>query len=150
LGFLARNLGWFKIIYLVAALAYLAVAVYWGRHDMFRMHREYRQVSARLTGDYALLTAGREVANGCRQAVGGESNPGFGECLRRAESLVVQRAAVIKRQLQLEKHRATRKLAIFYTLLVLMLTLPVAGLYALLRTILYICTGISFDQDQSD
>ncbi len=137
--------------YLLAALIYAVVVVYLGRHDMGRIHREYRLVATRLAGDYAAVSAEGEVAEGCRQAAGGVEAPGYDDCLRAAEPLAARRAAVISRELQREKDQVIKKLVIFYSLLVLVLIiLPVAALYAVLASLIYICTGIRFDKNHPD
>jgi hypothetical protein len=137
--------------YLAAALIYAAVVFFWGRYDMARINREYRLVSTRLAGDYAMVTAGHEVAAGCRQAAGGIDAAGYGDCLRSAEPLVARRAAVIGQELRSEKEQVVKKLLIFYSLLLLVLILlPVVFVYVMLATLIHICTGIRFDKDHSD
>jgi hypothetical protein len=140
-----------QFTYLAGALVYAGLVIHWGRHDMGRIHREYQLVSTRQSGDYVAVTAGREVAEGCRQAAGGVEGPGYGDCLRASEPLVALRAAALTRELQGEKRQVVKKLVIFYTLLILVLILlPVAAIYVVLVTLLYICSGIRFDKSHSE
>lgn len=140
-----------QFTYLAGALIYAGLVFYWGRHDMGRIHREYRLVSTRQGGDYVVVTAGREVAEGCRQTAGGVEGPGYGDCLRAAEPLVAMRAAALSRELQGEKRQVVKKLVIFYALMILaLILLPVAAIYMVLGTLFYICSGIRFDKSHSE
>jgi len=138
----------FRNLYLGSALVYALVILFWGRYDMGRIHREYRQVTERLSNGYAQDLADREVAAGCRQAVGGEEAAGYGDCLRAATSLVPKRAAVITAKLVETRHQVLEKLAIFYLLVALLLiVLPVSLLYVILLALIYLFANIRYKQD---
>jgi hypothetical protein len=150
-GFLTRRLGVFKFCYLLCALAYASVVVYWGRYDMGRIHREYRLAASRIDSGYATEKGRSEVEAGCRASAGSAGQSAVDDCLRAAAPLMVQRAAAISRQLQLEKRQVVKKLVIFYGLLIVVLILlPVALVYGLLIILIFIVTGIRFDKDRPD
>lgn len=133
----------FRLIYLPLALVYLGLVLFWGRHDLFRVQREYREVGGRLAGGYVWERAEREVADGCRQAVGGEAVPGYGECLRSSQHLVEARAAVLTDELRREHRRAGKKMIVFYLLVgVGMIMLPLAAIYVFLVFFRYLLTSI--------
>ena len=138
----------FQILYLGVAVLYALVILFWGRHDMGRIHREYRLVSERLGGGYAQELAGRQVAAGCSQAVGGMTAPAYGDCLRSAASAVQKRAAVITTELLASRHQVLKKLAIFYLLVTLLLIVaPVSLLYVILLSLLYLLAKLRYQQD---
>lgn len=138
----------FQILYLGAAGLYILAILFWGRHDMGRVHREYRQVSERLAGGYAQELADREVAAGCRQAVGGVSVPAYGDCLRSSAPLVQKRAAVITAELLASRQQVLKKLAIFYLLVSLLLIIaPLSLLYIILLSLLYLLSKLRYPQD---
>lgn len=146
----ARRRCLWQLGYLLAALLYAGLVIYWGRHDMSRMHREYRQAATRLAGNYAVLGAEREVAAGCRQSVAGAERA-YGDCLRAAESLVMARAAVINRELRQEKRQMGKKLAIFYAMFsLLLIMLPVAGGYVVLLVLLQLYAAIRAGRERSE
>jgi hypothetical protein len=123
----------FRWFYLPLVLLYVGLVLFWGRYDLLRVHREYREVTGRLAGGYAQERAGREVAAGCRQATGGETAPGYNDCLKASGRLVEVRAAVISGELLRARHQALKKLVIFYVLVgVVLILLPVALLYVFL------------------
>lgn len=138
----------FRLLYLGVAMLYALVILFWGRHDMERIHREYRQVTERLASGYALEMAGREVAAGCSQAVGGEGVPGYQDCLRRGASQVVQRAAALTAELENARRQVLEKLAIFYLLVTLLLIIvPVTLLYVILVALIYLLSNIRYKQE---
>lgn len=143
-----RRSGVFRFLYLPLALAYIGLTLFWGRHDLRRVHQDYREIGERLAGGYAHERAGREVAAGCRQATGGETAPGYGDCLRASAHLVELRAVVIDRELRRDKHRAFKKMAVSYGLVgVFMILLPLALLYVLMAFLRYLLANIRFGGD---
>lgn len=137
-----------RIIFCGAAVFYALLIIFWGRHDLGRVHREYRQVSERLGGGYAQELAEREVAAGCRQAVGGEAAPGYGDCLRASGSLVQKRAVVIGAELAAERRQVLKKLLLFYTLAGgVLIIMPLALLYGIMVFLLYLLRNIRFKNE---
>jgi hypothetical protein len=132
----------FRFLYLPLVLLYVGLVLFWGRFDLVRVHREYREAAGRLNSSYAQERAVGEVAAGCRQATGGETAPGYDDCLRAGARLVELRAAVLRGELVRARHQAVKKLAIFYTLLAVMILLPVAMLYGFLVFLRYLLTNI--------
>lgn len=144
----SRGLRIFRALYLVAAVFYALVILFWGRHDMGRIHREYRQQGERLASGYALEQAGQEVTAGCSQAVGGEGAVGYGDCLRAATPVVQKRAAVIAGQLVEARHQALKKLALFYLLVIVFLIIaPVSLLYVILVSLFYLLSNLRYQQE---
>ncbi len=142
--------GW-RLFFLVAAVIYSGVVLYWGRYDLERVHFEYHRAVVRSGGDYALAAARTEVAAGCREAIGQGGGPLFDDCLRSGAPLINLRAAVLDRQLQQEKDRAFRKLLIFYSLVILaLILLPLAFFYVVLRTLFFIINNIRYDRERTD
>lgn len=133
----------FRLLYLPLALLYLGVTLFWGRHDLVRVHREYRLAAARVASGQAQAVAGREVAGGCAQAAGGETAPGYGACLQASAHLVEARAAVLGAELRGEKQRALRKMWAFYGLVLgMMVLVPLALLYLFLAFLLHLPANI--------
>ncbi len=143
-----RRSGVFRFLYLPLALLYVGLTLFWGRHDLLRVHREYREAAARLAGSYAQERAIREVEGGCRQATGGEKALGYNDCLRASARLVELRAAVIDGELHRDKHRAFKKMALSYLLVgVLMILLPLALLYVLMAFLRYLLANIRLKKE---
>ena len=138
----------FRTLYLGAALVYALLIIFWGRHDMGRVQREYRLVMERLTGGYAQELAAREVEAGCRRAAGGSNVPGYADCLRSAAPVVQKRAAVITAELVASRHLALEKMAIFYLLVTLLLIVaPVSLLYVILVSVIYLLSNIRHEKE---
>lgn len=135
----------FRFLFLPLALLYVGLVLFWGHHDLARVHLEYRVVTKQLTGSYARERAGREVEAGCRQATGGEKAVGYGDCLRSSARLVEIRAAVISAGLIRERQQALKKLLLFYGLVGgLLIGLPLALLYISLAFLRYLLDNIRF------
>ena len=144
----SRGMRIFRILYLGAALLYALLILFWGRHDLERVHREYRQVTERLAGGYAQELAEQEVAAGCRQAVGGTAAPAYGDCLRSGAPLVQKRAAAISADLVASRHQVVEKLLMLYLLIVLLLIVaPVSLLYVVLASLLYLLSSTRYERD---
>lgn len=137
----------FRLLYLPLTLLYVGLVLFWGRFDLNRIHREYRQAGAKLAGGYAQELAGAEVAAGCREAAGGDEAPGYGDCLRAANPLVVVRAAVIAADLRHARHQAGKKMAIFYSLLAAAILLPLGLLYLFLAFLGDLLSHIRFRKE---
>ncbi|NTV12651.1 MAG: hypothetical protein HGA96_01760 [Desulfobulbaceae bacterium] len=138
------------MFYLALALLYVGLLSFWGRHDVGRLSREYRQATVRLRDGYAQERAEREVAAGCRQAVGGESAPGYGDCLRASTSLVQKRAAVLSGELLRERRQVVKKLVLFAALVgVGLIILPLALLYGFMVFLLYLLSNIRFAKESA-
>lgn len=138
----------FLFLYLPSAVFYVCLTLFWGRHDLLRVHREYREITKRLAGGHAHERAAREVATGCRQAVGDETVPGYNDCLRASAGLVEMRAAVIDGELRRDQHRAFKKMAVSYLLVgVVMIVLPLVLLYVFLAFIRYLLVNLRFGRD---
>lgn len=143
-----RRSRFFRFLYLPLAVLHVGLIVFWGRHDLLRVHREYREAAERHAGGYAQEQAGREVEAGCRQAVGAGKAPGYTDCLRASAHLVEIRAAVIDGELLRDKQRAFRKMALSYGLVgVLMILLPLALLYGFLVFLGYLLAHIRFKKE---
>lgn len=138
----------FRVIYWGAAVFYALLIIFWGRHDLGRVYGEYRQVGARLAGGYGQEQAEREVAAGCRQAVGAESSPGYGDCLRASTVLVQKRAMVINAELVGERRQVVKKLLLFYGLAgVGLIIMPLALLYGIMVFLHYLLRNIRFAKE---
>lgn len=138
----------FRILYWSAAVLYVLLILFWGRHDMGRISQDYRRTTERLTSNYAQERAEREVAMGCRQAVGGESAPGYVDCLRASTSLIQKRAAVLSAELLRERRQVFKKMVLFYGLAgVILIALPLALIYVVMIFLTYLLRNIRFKKE---
>lgn len=132
MGLSGKGRAW-RIGYVLCSLIYAAWVIHLSVNDFDRVHRQYREDSAKLTPAQSSKIARQELIADCREEQMQQENFAEDRCLDVSPADLVQKEKVVVKRLTGAQHRALRKLIVFYvTFVVIFLLAPPLLIYGLI------------------
>lgn len=125
MGLAAKRSGW-RIGYLICCLIYAGWVVRLSVNDFERVHRQYRETGVRLAPAQSREIARRELIVECREEQEQVGRFDDQKCLAVSPADLEQKEKVVVKRLVGERHRALRKLIVFYATFVIIFLLAPA------------------------
>ncbi|MEJ2688630.1 MAG: hypothetical protein P8130_01515 [Deltaproteobacteria bacterium] len=132
MGFAGKRPRW-RIGYVICCLVYAVWIINLSANDFDRVHRQYRETGARLTPSRSREIARQELIADCREEQVQLGQFKDEKCLSVLPAGLEQKEKTVVKRLTDERHRALRKLIVFYaTFVVIFLLTPPLLVYGLI------------------
>ncbi len=122
-----------RLCYVFCCLIYAAWMIHLGVNDFDRVHRQYRQTGVILAPSQRKEVARQELIAECREAQLQLGRYEDATCLTVSPADLAAKEKTVAKRLIAERHRALRKLILFYaTFLVIFLLIPPLLIYGVI------------------